>query len=223
MQNKGFGIERTIKLLLLSVVLFGVSCSATASSELVGGSPSGPSGAPTKLNSDPTPKARDTGQEDEILNAVKLFWKAASSGDGDLLTQRIQRVPADFWAANGRSQVVPDEQTKERRTMSNSMGDPVATADFSYERSRSELSSLKLFAKRIHESNAELLRAALIKSNDTEAIVKIDYSTAKIKAEGGWLAQDLLLSRDTEGWKAIMVTNMVELEKYNARFAEPDR
>lgn len=222
MENKGFGIERTIKLLLLSIVLLGVSCAATASSEIAGGSPSGTSVAPTKLHSESTSMAPDTRKDAKILNAVNLFWEAASSGDEELLAQHIQKTPVEFWTANEKIQT-SDQQNIERSKASNSMGDVVATAYFSYERSRSELSSLKLFAKRIHENNVELLRAVLIKSNDTEAIVKIDYATAKMKAEGGWLAQDLLLIRDTDGWKAIMATSMVELEKYDARFAEPDR
>lgn len=163
----------------------------------------------------PTPcspaKSLDVKNEKGIVDAVNGYWQAARSGDDTLVAQHISKAPVEFWTANQPHRPHPPT----------GQDVPVGDGDMSYEESRFAFSSLKAFARQIHDHNVDLVKTALLKANETEAIVKIDYATAKMKAEGAFMAQLVLLSRNDTGWRIFMLTNGRKIAEYNPRFAEP--
>jgi len=171
--------------------------------------------ASPKVEMKPTPSSTanslDVKNKKEILDAVNGYWQAALSGNDTLVARHILKAPVEFWTANQRHKThQPTGQDV-----------PVGDGDMSHEESRFAFSSLKAFARQIHDHNVDLVKTALLKANETEAIVKIDYATAKMKAEGTFTAQLVLLSRDDTGWRIFLLTNGREIAEYNPRFAEP--
>lgn len=151
-----------------------------------------------------------------VIKAIKGFWKSAESGNEDELNKYVSESPDGFFINSVAAVEHPDSaapvvnQAQAGQGLGTSVGDRAAT-----------LSLLKHFASQIRESKLELLKARVVRSNNDEAVVKIDWVDAINKEKGGSLSQHLLLYRRHDGWKVFMLTDSITLEKSNKEFGHP--
>ena len=159
-------------------------------------------------------KEREFHETDEITDAINKFWKFSLEDDQVGLVKYVREVPASFWRINSDAEdgsIIPDFSPDDRRPSGSGIGTTASDAERT-----SWL--LENFSQQIHRARPELLKVRVIRSNEKEAVVKIDWAPAKDHEGGGWISKYLLLYRGDENWQVFMVTDPLELEKFNNHF-----
>lgn len=206
------------KFIFTIVVMWSLSCGAKTSSE---------TNQFTGLESERTfasalsemPVGGD--ESEAIIQTVNNFWKSAQDGNESTIQKYISETPDEFWTeeSEGNTRIVPDQN---RNAASGELYVAGQGIKGSSSEKETEFALLEYFTKQIHKARPELLKARIIRSNESEAIVKIDYVKPEDKVKGGWLSKDLLLFKSTNGWRIFMLTDPLTLEGYNPNFAKPN-
>lgn len=160
----------------------------------------------------------DTTEVDtRIVETVENFWKASKENDKKNLMNYIQQVPESFWTDcpsvdSSENDIFIEESSIESK-FPKGRGIGISSSE-----KQGAFFLLEYFSEQIQKNKLELIKTRIIKSSANEAVVKIDWRTSKSGL--GWLSQSLLLYKFETGWKIFMITNPIELKKYNENFAE---
>lgn len=156
------------------------------------------------------PPTVGTAEQDEILNTLDLFWKAALSGDEALLSQRIRKRPLELWPADKETRH-PKPQDKLSATREGSPDWVAQMRDLSRERWGGTFWFLRTFAKDIHTYNLQLLKAEVSAASKNEALVNVHFANETMKVKDKSATGRLVLLRDDSGWKVVSMQPIGEM------------
>lgn len=159
------------------------------------------------------------GESKEILAAVQGYWSTSLEGNKENLSKFIRKAPDGFWKA------CPSKDGSESKANEVSSGVVYPRGEgkgISDSEKDDAYWMLEYFFEQIQNAKPELLKANILKSNANEAVVKFDYRKANSK-EAGFVSKIFLLYKENSTWKIFMITNSLELSRYNKIFASSDK